>query len=153
MDARPVGPESADPDNAIAIIAAARRPVVLAWRGGIAPEARAAVLRFAARIEAPVATTLQAKDLFNNIALRMAMVAADAADLVATVRWGNEWDIAAAALIVQEAGGIVTDALGDALAFNRPRPTAFGLLCAAPGIHGAAVERLTPRAREILGKD
>lgn len=88
----------------------------------------------------------------NSIALRMAMVAADEADLVATVRWGNEWDVAAAALIVQEAGGTVTDALGDPLLFNRPQPTAFGLLCAAPGIHDAAVERLTPRAREILGQ-
>ncbi len=35
----------------------------------------------------------------NSIALRMALVAADEADLVATVRWGNEWDVAAAALI------------------------------------------------------
>ena len=60
--------------------------------------------------------------------------------------------LAAAALIVQEAGGTVTDALGDPLLFNRPQPTAFGLLCAAPGIHAAAVERLTPRAREILGQ-
>ncbi|WP_088184188.1 inositol monophosphatase family protein [Sphingobium sp. Z007] len=88
----------------------------------------------------------------NSIALRMAMVAADEADLVATVRWGNEWDVAAAALIVQEAGGAVTDALGDPLRFNRPQPTAFGLLCSAPGIHAAAVERLAPRAREILGQ-
>lgn len=88
----------------------------------------------------------------NSIALRMAMVAADEADLVATVRWGNEWDVAAAALIAQEAGAIVTDALGDPLGFNRPQLVAFGLLCAAPGIHAAAVERLTPRAREILGK-
>ncbi|MEC3951152.1 inositol monophosphatase family protein [Sphingobium sp. HWE2-09] len=88
----------------------------------------------------------------NSIALRMAMVAADEADLVATVRWGNEWDIAAAALIVQEAGGAVTDALGDPLRFNRPLPTAFGLLCSAPGIHAAAVDRLAPRARDILGR-
>lgn len=88
----------------------------------------------------------------NSIALRMAMVAADEADLVATVRWGNEWDIAAAALIVREAGGAVTDALGDPLRFNRPQPTAFGLLCSAPGIHAAAVERLAPRARDILGQ-
>ncbi|MCP1470048.1 myo-inositol-1(or 4)-monophosphatase [Sphingobium sp. OAS761] len=87
----------------------------------------------------------------NSIALRMAMVAADEADLVATVRWGNEWDIAAAALIAQEAGATVTDALGAGLRFNRPRPTAFGVLCTAPGIHDAAVERLAPRAREILG--
>jgi myo-inositol-1(or 4)-monophosphatase len=33
----------------------------------------------------------------SSIALRMAMVAANEADLVATLRWGNEWDIAAAA--------------------------------------------------------
>ncbi|AYO79224.1 3'(2'),5'-bisphosphate nucleotidase CysQ [Sphingobium yanoikuyae] len=88
----------------------------------------------------------------NSIALRMAMVAADEADLVATVRWGNEWDVAASALIAQEAGAIVTDALGDPLAFNRPQPVAFGLLCAAPRIHAAAAARLAPRAKEILGK-
>lgn len=88
----------------------------------------------------------------NSIALRMAMVAADEADLVATVRWGNEWDVAAAALICAEAGGVVTDALGAPMAFNRPQPTAFGLLCSAPGIHAAAVERLKPRAAEILGE-
>ena len=87
----------------------------------------------------------------NSIALRMAMVAADEADLVATVRWGNEWDVAAAALICQRAGATVTDALGAPMRFNRPKPTAFGLLCAAPGIHAAAADRLSPRAREILG--
>ncbi len=88
----------------------------------------------------------------NSIALRMAMVAADEADLVATVRWGNEWDVAAAALIAQEAGAVVTDALGEPLSFNRPEPTAFGLLCAAPGIHEAATERLGPRARDLLAR-
>src|SRR3546814_1617119 len=62
----------------------------------------------------------------------MAMVAADEADLVATVRWGNEWDIAAAMLIAQEAGATVTDALGQKLSFNRENPTAFGVLCCAP---------------------
>lgn len=88
----------------------------------------------------------------NSIALRMAMVAADEADLVATVRWGNEWDIAAAALIASEAGAAVSDALGQPLLFNRPRPTAFGVLCCAPGIHGAAVDRLSVRARDLLGE-
>lgn len=87
----------------------------------------------------------------NSIALRMAMVAAGEADLIATLRWGNEWDIAAAALIARGAGAVVTDALGDPLRFNQPRPTAFGVLCCAPGIHAAAVERLAPRARAVLG--
>ncbi len=85
----------------------------------------------------------------NSIAMRMTMVACDRADLVATLRWGNEWDIAAAHLVAQEAGAIVTDALGGALMYNKPRPLDFGLICCAPGIHSAAVERLAGRA-EIL---
>ncbi len=86
----------------------------------------------------------------NSIALRMAMVAADAADLVATVRWGAEWDIAAAALIASEAGAAVSDALGRPLLFNRPRPMALGMLCCAPAIHTAAIDRLGERARAVL---
>ncbi|MET0138128.1 MAG: 3'(2'),5'-bisphosphate nucleotidase CysQ [Sphingobium sp.] len=86
----------------------------------------------------------------NSIALRMAMVAADEADLVATVRWGAEWDIAASSLIAREAGASVTDALGEPLVFNRERPMALGMLCCAPAIHGDAVERLRPRALAIL---
>ena len=86
----------------------------------------------------------------NSIALRIAMVAAGEADLVATLRWGNEWDIAAAALIASEAGASVTDALGQPLAFNQPRPRAFGVLATASAIHGAAVARLAERARTAL---
>ncbi|MBB6124205.1 3'(2'),5'-bisphosphate nucleotidase CysQ [Sphingobium subterraneum] len=89
----------------------------------------------------------------NSIALRMAMVAADEADLVATIRWGNEWDIAASALIAQEAGATVTDALGGKLRFNRPVPSAFGVLCCAPAIHDAAVERLRGRVEAVLAKE
>lgn len=86
----------------------------------------------------------------NSIALRMAMVADDRADLVATMRWGHEWDIAAAVLIVREAGAMVTDALGGELAFNTPTAQAFGLIVTAPAIHTAAVERLGERAARIL---
>lgn len=85
----------------------------------------------------------------NSIALRIAMVAADEADLVATLRWGYEWDIAAAALIAAEAGATVTDAFGAPLAFNTPRAQAFGVLATTPGIHAAAVERLSERARVL----
>lgn len=82
----------------------------------------------------------------NSIALRIAMVADDRADLVATVRWGFEWDIAAATLIAREAGAAVTDAFGQPLAYNKRDPRAFGLLVSAPAIHDAAVERLAERA-------
>ncbi len=86
----------------------------------------------------------------NSIALRIAMVAAGEADLLATIRWGNEWDVAAAVLLVREAGGTITDVLGQPLAFNTPSGKAFGLLASAPGIHEAAIERLASRAREAL---
>ncbi len=85
----------------------------------------------------------------NSIALRIAMVAADEADLVATLRWGYEWDIGAAGLIAREAGAAVTDAHGAPLAYNKRDPRAFGLLVSSPEIHVAAIERISERARRL----
>ena len=82
----------------------------------------------------------------NSIALRIAIVADDRADLVATLRWGFEWDIAAATLIAREAGAAVSDAFGKPLSYNKRDPRAFGVLVSAPAIHRAAVERLAERA-------
>jgi myo-inositol-1(or 4)-monophosphatase len=86
----------------------------------------------------------------NSIAMRMTMVACDRADLVATLRWGNEWDIAAAHLVAQEAGAVVSDALGVPIRYNKPKPLDFGLICCAQGIHAEAVERLAGRAKATL---
>ncbi len=83
----------------------------------------------------------------NSIALRIAMIGADEADLVATLRWGHEWDIAAAALIASEAGATVTDAHGMPLAYNSTKGGAFGVLAAAQPIHAQAVIRLSDRAK------
>ena len=87
----------------------------------------------------------------NSIALRIAIVADDRADLVATLRWGFEWDIAAAGLIAREAGAAVTDAFGQPLNYNKQDPRAFGVLVTAPAIHAAAVERLAGRAQVLAG--
>jgi myo-inositol-1(or 4)-monophosphatase len=83
----------------------------------------------------------------NSIALRIAMVASDHADLCASLRWGSEWDIAAAALIAEEAGGIVTDPLGRPIRFNKAVPEVFGILASGRALHAAALERLAERAR------
>ncbi len=85
----------------------------------------------------------------NSIALRIAMVAADMADLVATLRWGYEWDVGAATLIAREAGAQVSDAFGVPLGYNKRDPRAFGVLVSSPEIHGAAVERIAERARDL----
>lgn len=85
----------------------------------------------------------------NSIALRIAMVAADEADVCATLRWGYEWDIGGATLIAREAGAAVSDAFGNALGFNKRDPRAFGVLVTAPAIHSDAAARLSERAAQM----
>lgn len=65
-DNRGFVPESDDLDNAVGIIAAARRPIVLAGRGATDARSRDALLRLANRIDGLLATTLKAKDLFRG---------------------------------------------------------------------------------------
>lgn len=121
-----------------------------ATRNGVAIRASDRTAFSGARVPADVLpkvdSDLVAVDKPNSIALRIAMVAAGEADLLATLRWGHEWDIAAAALIAQEAGATVTDALGRPLRYNSTKGEAFGILAAAPGIHAAGIARLADRA-------
>ncbi|MBX7536503.1 MULTISPECIES: 3'(2'),5'-bisphosphate nucleotidase CysQ [Qipengyuania] len=92
---------------------------------------------------------LEKVDQPNSIALRIAMVADDRADLVATLRWGFEWDIAAAGLIAREAGAAVSDSFGRKLDYNKRDPRAFGVVACAPGIHAATIEHLSDRANKV----
>jgi len=124
-----------------------------AWRNGERLQASTRQQLPGARVPAD-SLPREDKDLVmvdkpNSIALRVALVASDEADLVATLRWGYEWDVAAAALIAREAGAAVTDAFGHPLVYNKRDPRAFGLLVSAPAIHPAAVERLAERAAEF----
>lgn len=57
-------PEGEDFENAIGMIASARRPIILA--GGGAIHAKDSLVKLSNRLEAPVATTLKAKGLFND---------------------------------------------------------------------------------------
>ncbi|HTU12409.1 MAG TPA: 3'(2'),5'-bisphosphate nucleotidase CysQ [Allosphingosinicella sp.] len=116
----------------------------------VSPRALLAGARVPADTLPKVDRDLVAVDKPNSIALRIAMVAAGEADLLATLRWGFEWDIAAAALIAKEAGATVSGALGQPLAFNTASGEAFGVLIATPGIHAAAVERLRERAMAVV---
>ena len=126
-----------------------------AWRNGQALRVSACEKLIGARVPADQLSQtdqiLSMVDKPNSIALRIAMVGSGEADLVATLRWGFEWDIAAAALIAREAGATVSDAFGRPFDFNRPDPRAFGLLVTAPDIHDAATEHLAERAKAIIG--
>ena len=125
------------------------------WRNGqrLAASTRKALkgARVPARITGPEPSDLVFVDQPNSIALRIAMVAADEADMVATLRWGFEWDIGAAGLIAREAGAAVTDVFGQPLNYNKRDPRAFGVLATAPAIHAAAVAFLADRAKALAG--
>jgi myo-inositol-1(or 4)-monophosphatase len=125
------------------------------WRNGERLVASRRTQLAGARVPAkqmpPEDADLVMVDQPNSIALRMALVAAGEADLVATLRWGFEWDIGAAALIAREAGAVVTDAFGGPLDYNKADPRAFGVLVTTPAIHEAAVARLADRAKALAG--
>ncbi len=63
-DNRTLVPSSDDLDDAVGIVATAKRPLILAGRGAMHESAKASLLKLAKRIEAPLATTLKAKGLF-----------------------------------------------------------------------------------------
>ncbi|TCD06746.1 3'(2'),5'-bisphosphate nucleotidase CysQ [Erythrobacteraceae bacterium CFH 75059] len=104
----------------------------------------------------PAADLARADGLFarvpqpNSIALRLGMVAAGEADLVATYRWGHVWDIAAATLLVREAGGMVADALGVPPDFRTADGRVFGVVASTPALLDPAVSHIAERARAAL---
>lgn len=85
----------------------------------------------------------------NSLALRIAKVAAGEADAWVEGRSVAEWDVAAAALILTEAGGTITDRSGSPLAFNQPDPAVHGLAVATPAIHAEVRDRLDYALRSL----
>ncbi len=64
----------------------------------------------------------------GSIAYALALVAAGQADAVVTLEGGNEWDIAAGVLLIEESGGRATTASGHPFSFNRTDPRLQGTL-------------------------
>jgi len=76
----------------------------------------------------------------GSIAYKLALVAAGEADLSISMRPKNEWDVCAGALLVQEAGGVITDLEGNPLEFNRQNPIINGIIAANPVLHARATK-------------
>ena len=83
-----------------------------------------------------------------SLAYRFASVAAGWLDLGLASTRAHEWDIAAADLILQEAGGCLIDLDGQRLLYNRPE-TQQGILVAAPA-HAATA--FAAQAKKALGR-
>ncbi|WP_299770655.1 3'(2'),5'-bisphosphate nucleotidase CysQ [uncultured Tateyamaria sp.] len=79
-----------------------------------------------------------------SLAYRLSLVGQGRFDGMLTLRPSWEWDIAAGALIVTEAGGRITDRTGAPLRFNNAHPALNGVVAAGPHLHSALVGRLGP---------
>ncbi len=67
-----------------------------------------------------------------SIAWALALMACARIDAVATFKPENEWDVAAGVLLINEAGGTITDGSGQTLTFNRPTPRYRGIIATSP---------------------
>lgn len=79
-----------------------------------------------------------------SLAYRLSLVGEGRFNGMLTLRPSWEWDIAAGALIVSEAGGTVTDRSGAALRFNNAHPALNGVVAAGTMLHRDLVARLEP---------
>jgi len=77
----------------------------------------------------------------NSIAYRLAIVAAGKCDGTVSLSRKCDWDIAAAHLLVHEAGGIVTTHDASPLVYNLETPLHTSIISAGPALHAALIER------------
>jgi myo-inositol-1(or 4)-monophosphatase len=96
--------------------------------------------------EAGLCFTLQPK--ISSLAIRIAMVASGTLDAGFASENANDWDVAAADLILREAGGRLSGLDGKPLLYNRSS-TKHGILIAAPEQLHAEVIAATHRASQI----
>ena len=78
----------------------------------------------------------------NSVAYRVVLVADGSADASVSLTAKRDWDLAAADIILTEAGGCLTDANGAALIYNRPVTRQSSLIAANPGLHTEIISLL-----------
>lgn len=122
LNGAPITSSAIDDLNASTLLAA--RPAFLAqnWKSGTEPTFK--------------------RSYRPSLAYRLALVGAGRFDGMLTLRKSWEWDIAAGALIISEAGGVISDRRGQALQFNNPDPRLDGVVAAGAQVHGPLIDAL-----------
>jgi len=92
---------------------------------------------------------LQPQPRLNSLALRMARVAQGALEAAFSSGGSHDWDLAAADLLVHEAGGVMTDFAGRPLSYNRPHEVHGALVAAGSARHDALIELVRDRQAEF----
>jgi len=79
-----------------------------------------------------IAAGFERTENIRSLAYRLALVAANRVDIAVARKGPSDWDLAAADLLVQEAGGELTDLAGHRCRYNQPE-TRHPALIAGPG--------------------
>ncbi len=83
--------------------------------------------------------------MVNSVAYRMALVASNRADAMLALSGKSDWDLAAADLIVREAGGKVSDHKGNEFTFNRKNTRHQSVMVANPALY----EQMLARTKQV----
>jgi myo-inositol-1(or 4)-monophosphatase len=92
---------------------------------------------------------LLAQPKVHSLALRLTRVAHGGLDAALPGPGSHDWDLAAADLLVHEAGGVLTDLTGQRLRYNRAEPVHGALIAAGPARHGTLIDLLRDRMPEF----
>lgn len=77
----------------------------------------------------------------NSTLLRLAFVASGAWDATLVLGHKSDWDLAAGAILMEEAGGLATTHLAEPFDFNRKVPVQRSIVAAGKSLHPFLVER------------
>lgn len=78
----------------------------------------------------------------NSVAYRLVLVANGYVDACLALNRKNDWDLAAADLIVREAGGRITTHDGATLVYNKPFTKHRSLLAAGPNLYNVLFDKV-----------
>lgn len=80
----------------------------------------------------------------GSLAYKLVLTAAGRLDGYVSLRRSHDWDLAAAELILSEAGGVLSDAGGQPISYVQPEPWRKGLIAAPAALHS--------KLREAVGR-
>lgn len=98
---------------------------------------------------ATLAPQIRKMPKIHSLALRFVRVAQGALDVAFASVSSHDWDLAAADLLVHEAGGALTTFTGERVQYNRPEPVHEALLAAGHVRHRAMLALVRGRGAEF----
>lgn len=123
-------------------------PIRVSTGNGLSGSKLAGPKRYLDRLSGLTQGTL-AQPKVHSLALRLARVAQGTLDAAFASPGSHDWDLAAADLLVHEAGGVLTDFAGRPLKFNCSQAAHGALIAAGQARHGALIGLVRDRQAEF----